>query len=360
MIKLLKYDFTLETKACEVWFSKLAEKGLFVTKFDNDQDFIRCVKGTPAKVTYLFYFNNDRRFDETEFIEIARTQGWVNLNKNPINAWTYLFVSSETNPLPLETDKIESKIKTKKNFKFNIIIIFLFIVLMLLLTLRIRKSSMTTLFYTGGFISFLYALTNLNLQPTSFFLKQKNEKIIRRIALTFQMIRRSSLIILLIFPLFIMDPILKTNLVDAKVYSGFLTSESLGYESSSIINKVNKQSFVSLSPIHLASFQALQEDGYTKAYLQTFTPSLFYEDPRNVLTITYEQFMFQENHKTEYLVISQNKSQIITRLKNLGDFEIISFTVIGRNVYGLGTQNVSLNDHLLLIDMMKEKTDVEK
>jgi len=57
MIKLLKYDFTLETKKCEDWFSELAEKGLFVTKFDGDQDFIRVVKKAPAKVKYSFYFN---------------------------------------------------------------------------------------------------------------------------------------------------------------------------------------------------------------------------------------------------------------------------------------------------------------
>ena len=240
-------------------------------------------------------------------------------------------------------------------------IIFVLLILLVLINFyRVNTSSMTLTLYSGGFITIMYALTNLNFQRSSFFMSIDNEKKTRMISVLFQSIRRCSLVLLMIFPLFLLDPILKSNLVSSSSFSKFLTYDSLGFDSTSIFNHIDQKSLVGLDPIHVSSFQALQEDGYTKAILQTWTPFNFYENPKSVLELTLEQFLIQGDHQTEYKVISKSKTQIITSLKGQNDFEIISFTLMGRNVYSLCTENISMKEHLLMIEMMKDKNNVEK
>ena len=92
MIKLAKYSYRTETQRCINWLEEMALQGWMVEKFNRNLDFIRFRKDVPQKVHYYFYFNDHYELDEASFIDSAKTQGWINLNKNPVLARSFLFV----------------------------------------------------------------------------------------------------------------------------------------------------------------------------------------------------------------------------------------------------------------------------
>jgi hypothetical protein len=131
MIKLYKYSYYIETNSCEAWLEEMALNGWVVDRFTRFPDFVRFRKDVPQSVHYCFYFNELRQLDEESFIQSAKDQGWINLNKNPILARTFLFISNDIDPIPLETDQYEQEnvyrlVKKKpSNLEIGLIIILI-------------------------------------------------------------------------------------------------------------------------------------------------------------------------------------------------------------------------------------------
>lgn len=75
--------------------------------FNRNPDLVKLKKVEPCGVHYHFYFNVYQGLDEENLIAAAKEQGWINVNKNPIVAAVFLFISYEHDPLPLETDEDE-------------------------------------------------------------------------------------------------------------------------------------------------------------------------------------------------------------------------------------------------------------
>jgi len=109
MIRLYKYSYYSETRQCEAWLEEMASNGWMAERFTRNLDFVRFKKEEPKLVHYHFYFDDERHLDEESFIQSAKEQGWINLNKNPILARAFLFVSTDPHPEPLETDLIEQE-----------------------------------------------------------------------------------------------------------------------------------------------------------------------------------------------------------------------------------------------------------
>lgn len=192
MIKLTKYSYYTETERCVQWLEAMALQGWKVEKFTRNLDFMWFRKDFPQRVHYCFYFNDQYLLDEPSFIESARVQGWINLNKNPILARAFLFVSPLSEPMPLETDDLDqgSMYKTmhKKPNKF---LWFLIVLSLVLMVFNLLTRGWMFLFLPSLLSSFTILLWSLEYTVMPRKIKRLNNAHRRQLAMLFRSLRFS-------------------------------------------------------------------------------------------------------------------------------------------------------------------------
>lgn len=210
MIKLYKFSYYTETKRCEAWLEEMASKGWFVEQFTRNLDFVRFRKDEPKTVHYYFYFNDQQKLDEESFIQTAKEQGWINLNKNPILAKVFLFVSTDLNPKPLETDLVEQenmyRNMTKKlsKFEFGMVIIAI-----LLSTFSVHTFGWWILLYPSMWVVYTRILWTLEIVVIPKRYKRFTDTQRRILAMIFRVLRFSIIPILILLFILIQQNMLE-------------------------------------------------------------------------------------------------------------------------------------------------------
>ncbi|KAF0223843.1 MAG: hypothetical protein FD179_1619 [Erysipelotrichaceae bacterium] len=200
MIKLYKYSYYTETARCVAWLEELALQGWIVEKFTRNLDFVRLRRDEHKRVHYYFYFNENYDLDEEGLIQSAKEQGWINLNKNPIVAGVFLFMSTEADPSPLETDEQERDnmyrtVKRKPNkFFWSVMITFL-----LVLILNIFEWGLMFIFQPGFWVTYTILFWTLEFFITPKRIKRRSEHQRRILSLTYRVLRFSIIPMWVIF-----------------------------------------------------------------------------------------------------------------------------------------------------------------
>lgn len=133
MIKALKYDPYLQTEDFIAWLEEYALDGWFIAGLNQDNLWVKFKRSEPKRVHYsVFTIENTKLFNRTEFLEIAKAQGWDVVGSQRYLRELYLFISHDENPIPLETDPIEQEHKNRKLKRYALWSIGLSILVMLI------------------------------------------------------------------------------------------------------------------------------------------------------------------------------------------------------------------------------------
>jgi len=337
MLEVLKYDPYLQTDQCERWLEEKAAQGLFIRELYLENDFVFFDKDNPKKVHYSIFFDQNKKFNATEFVEILKEQGWATVGKESKRKDLYLFINEEENPIPIETDNsvLEYKRKNLLNLFVMNLLLSIAVVLVSFYTTKKNSSNWFTIF-VYLYLSYSYFINAYRFA----YLRNPSQKVKNRTVKIYRLIRKIALVIFVFAFTYI-----SFRYVEIKQ-----TSSNINYLVSptnvSLINEVYTKSIFSLNPNYSSIFTIKKDDQLNQTIYQTKVNSTW---------LNFINFDDYHEDQTKYLKYSYPFSfnKIVNNLSfdkeitysSENNQEYYSFIQIDDSIYTLHTINLSLEEH---------------
>lgn len=350
MIKALKYDPYLQTEDFIAWLEAYAREGWFIKGLNQDNLLVSFKKAEPQRVHYcVFSIENSKLFNRTEFLEIAKAQGWDVVGSQTYLRELYLFISHDENPIPLETDPIEQEHKNRKLKRYALWSVGLSIVIILIYLVP-RKN--------GTYLqwSFVLAYSYLGLMHIvqalrTAYSSNPSELKRKRIANTVKMIRIMMVSGFMVVLIGAMGIFLHSSQVEVK--ENPLIELNVPSQAE-LVNAAYTQSRFSFLPNATAMGTIVEEGELTKSIYQSKQNYLMLSDLDFREIVDKELDWFRYDPILKYEVIEGNSLERVLLRSNNG-VEYLSYIKRGNTIFSLHTINLTLEEHKSMLMKMEEE-----
>lgn len=337
MLEVLKYDPYLQTDQCEKWLEEKATQGLFIRELYLENDFVFFDKDNPKKVHYSIFFDQNKKFNATEFIEILKEQGWNIVGRESKRKELYLFINEQENPIPIETDNSVLEYKRK-----NLLNLF---VLNLVLSIAVVAVNLYTSAKNPGnwFTIFIYLYLSYSYFINSYrfaYLRNPSQEIKNRTVKIYRSIRKIALVVFVFAFTYISFRYVEIKQTSSNI--NYLVSPT----DESIINEVYTRSIFSFTPNYSSIFTIKKDDQLNQTIYQTKV---------NMTWLNLINFDDYHKDQTKYLKYSYpfRFNEIVNELdfdkeitySSENNQEYYSFILVNQSIYTLHTINLSLVEH---------------
>ena len=260
MFEVLKYDPYLQTDQCEKWLEEKASQGLFIRELYPDSDYVYFDKGTPKKVYYSIFFDQNKKFNSSEFIEILKEQGWKIVGRESNRKELYLFINEEETPTPIDTDisTLDYKRKNLFNlFRFNFVSSIIVVIVYLFTLSKHSSNWFTILVYLC--LSYVYSINAYRFA----YLRNPSQTIKDRTVKIYRFIRKIALVISIIVSTYLVFRYCEIKQTNTEI--NYLVKSS----DINVINEVYSKSIFSLNPNYSAIYTIKKDDQYNQTIYQT-------------------------------------------------------------------------------------------
>lgn len=337
MFEVLKFDPYLQSDQCERWLEEKASQGLFIRELYSENDFVYFDKKEPKKVHYSIFYDQNRKFNTTEFIEILKEQGWKNVGRELKRKDLYLFVNEDENPIPIETDNsvLEYKRKNLLNLFVMNLILSIAVVLVNLYTSAKNPGNWFTIFIYI-YLSYSYFINAYRFA----YLRNPSQVVKDRTVKVYRFIRKVSCIITILAFTYISFRYVEIKQVSTD--ENYLVSPT----NKQLINEVYTKSIFSLNPNYSSIFTIKKDDQLNQTIYQT------------KVNMTWLNLInFDDYHTEQTKTLKYGYPVKFNRIENdlFSDKEITyssennqeyySFILVDKSIYTLHSINLTLEEH---------------
>lgn len=337
MLEVLKYDPYLQTEQCERWLEEKASQGLFIRELYPNSDYVYFDKAIPKMVHYSIFFDQNKKFNASEFIEILKEQGWKIVGKESSRKELYLFINEQENPIPIDTDTYTLDYKRKNLFnlfRLNFVSSIIVVIVNLFFLSKHSSNWFTILVYLSlSYVYFINAYRFAYLRNTSQTIKDRTVKIYR-------LIRKIALVISIIVSIYIVFRYCEIKQTNTGI--NYLVKSS----DNNVINEVYTKSIFSLDPNYSAIYTIKKDDQYNQTIYQTKVNSTWLNP------IQFENYHIEQTETLKYgypikYERIQNDLDFDYQItyKSENNQELYSFIQVSNSIYTLHTINLTLEEH---------------
>ena len=353
MIKALKYDPYLQTEDFIAWLEVYALEGWFIVGLNQDNLWVRFKRSEPKRVHYsVFAIENTKLFNLTEFLEIAKAQGWDVVGSQRYLRELYLFISLDENPIPLETDPIELEHKNRKLKRYALWSIGLSI-LVILIYLFPRNAGyaqdqrwvtlMPVIAYT--YLAMLHLVQALRTAYSTNASEKKRIQISRTVKIIrFSMVSGFLMVLFVVVIAFFHNSqveIDENSLVDWEIPP-----------QAELVHATYTQSRFSLLPNKSAMMTIVEEGQLTRSIYQAKQNYVMLSSTDFHKIVDRELDWFRYDPILKYEMIDGDTLGRVM-LKSKSGMEYLSYIKRGDTILSLHTINLSLEEHQTLLDKME-------
>lgn len=348
MIKALKYDPYLQTEEFIAWLETYALEGWFINGLNQDDIWVSFHKAEPQRVHYcVFTIEDSKSFNRTEFLEIAKAQGWELVGNQTYLRELFLFISHEENLIPLETDPIELENKNRR-LKRNALW-FVGLGILAIVTYLIPRKNGTyfqwfpVLAYT--YLSLIHVVQALRTAYSTNATVTKR----KRVASIVKMIRVSMVSGFLVVLMGVIVAFLHNSQVEVEENS--LISWEIP-DQAELVHATYTQSRFSLLPNETAMMTIVENEVLTKSIYQSKQNYIVLSglDFRKIVDKELDWFRYDPILK--YEVIDGNSLERVLLKSNSG-MEYLSYIKRGNTILSLHTINLTQDEHRALLTKME-------
>lgn len=337
MLEVLKYDPYLQTEQCERWLEEKASQGLFIRELYLENDFVFFDKVNPKKVHYSIFFDQNKKFNASEFIEILKEQGWDMVGRDSKRKELYLFINEQENPIPIETDNsvLEYKRKNLLNlFVLNLVLSIAVVAVNLYTSARNPANWFTIFIYL--YLSYSYFINSYRFA----YLRNSSQAIKDRTVRIYRFIRKVALVITLLAFTYITFRYVEIKQVSTNI--NYLVKP----KDTHLINEVYTKSIFSFNPNYTSIFTIKKDNQLNQVIYQT------------KVNITWlNNINFEDYHTEQTETLKYGYPIKYERIENDLDFdyqityksennqEFYSFIQVSNSIYTLHTINLTLDEH---------------
>lgn len=344
MLEVLKYDPYLQTKQCERWLEEKASQGLFIRELYLENDFVFFDKANPKKVHYSIFFDQNKKFNASEFIEILKEQGWKIVGKESSRKELYLFINEQENPIPIETDNsvLEYKCKNLLNlFVLNLVLSIAVVAVNLYTSARNPANWFTIFIYL--YLSYSYFINSYRFA----YLRNSSQAIKDRTVRIYRFIRKVALVITLLAFTYITFRYVEIKQVSTNI--NYLVKP----KDTHLINEVYTKSIFSFNPNYTSIFTIKKDNQLNQVIYQTKVNITWLNN------INFEDYHTEQtkNLKYEYPIKFNLIDNYLNADKDItysaeNRQEYYSFILVDKTIYTLHSINLTLNEHNEYLNQM--------
>lgn len=353
MIKALKYDPYLQTDDFIAWLEAYALEGWFIVSLNQDNLWVKFKRSEPKRVHYsVFAIENTKLFNRTEFLEIAKAQGWEVVGSQTYLRELYLFISHDENPNPLETDPIELEHKNHKLKRYALWSIGLSVVVIIIYLIPRSEgyapdqrwvTLMPVIAYT--YLAMLHLVQALR---TAYSLNPSEKKRIQ-VARTVKIIRISMVSGFLMVLTVVVMAFFHNSQIEI---DGNLLADWEIPPQAELVHATYTQSRFSFLPNRSAMMTVVEEGQLTRS---------IYQAKQNYLMLSNADFHNIVDQELDWFrydpILKYEKINEVTlgkvMLKSNSGMEYLSYIKRGNTILSLHTINLSLEEHQALLDKME-------
>lgn len=337
MLEVLKYDPYLQPEQCERWLEEKASQGLFIRELYPNSDYVFFDNRNPKKVHFSIFFDQNKKFNASEFIEILKEQGWNIVGKESIRKELYLFINEQENPIPIDTDTSTLDYKRKNLFnlfRLNFVSSIIVVIVNLFFLSKHSSNWFTILVYLSlSYVYFINAYRFAYLRNPSQTIKDRTVKIYR-------LIRKIALVISIIVSIYIVFRYCEIKQTNTEI--NYLVKSS----DNNVINEVYTKSIFSLNPNYSSIYTVKKDNQYNQTIYQTKVNSTW-----------LNPIQFENYHAEQTDTLKYGYPIKYERIQNDLDFdyqityksennqELYSFIQVSNSIYTLHTINLTLEEH---------------
>lgn len=355
MIKALKYDPYLQTEDFIAWLEAYALEGWFIKGLNQDNLWVKFKRSESKRVHYsVFAIENSKLFNRTEFLEIAKAQGWDVVGDQTYLRELYLFISHDENPIPLETDPIELEHKNRKLKRYALWSIGLSIVVIMIYLIPRNVGygydQNQRWFTLMPVIAYTYlALLHLVQALRTAYSTNASEKKRFQISRTVKMIRFSMVTgFLMVLALVLMGFFHNSQ---TEIDENLLVEWEMPAQAE-LVHSSYTQSLFSVIPNETAMMTIVEEGKLTRSIYQSKQNHILLSDIDFRKIVDKELDWFRYDPILKYEVIDGNFLERV-QLKSNSGMEYLSYIKRGNTILSLHTINLSLEEHQALLVKME-------
>ena len=347
MLEVLKYDPYLQSDQCEKWLEEKASQGLFIKELYLENDFVYFDKANPKKVHYSIFFDQNKKFNASEFIEILKEQGWNIVGRESKRKELYLFINEQENPIPIETDNsvLEYKRKNLLNLFVLNLVLSVAVVLVNLYTSAKNPGNWFTIFIYI-YLSYSYFINAYRFA----YLRNPSQVIKDRTVKIYRFIRKIAFIISIIAFTYISFRYVEIKQVSSDV--NYLVNPT----NTQLINEVYTRSIFSLNPNYSLIFTIENDNQLNQTIYQTKVNMTWLN------IINFDDYHTEQTETLKYGYPIQF-NQIENNLKadkeitysSENNQEYYSFILVDKSIYTLHSINLTLEEHNDYLNQMGAK-----
>lgn len=358
MYKLLPFDIYLQQKDFIEWIENLSLQGFFIQDIDENTLFVKFKKSEPQTIKYQLYFNLEQK-DNEEFLEQALNLGWELVNKSNSTSSLLLFKSTVDQPKPLDSDfneiaeRLNHSIK-KEQFSYFFYIVMIFILIYTYFKFdtkpNVLGAELNMLYFTIYFFILAYRFSSAIRKYAIYHLNQNTKTKIIRIT---RLLRILLPVFLITFTISICSNYFTAKQVQAAVHNDFVSSYDLNenYFTWGTPIERSTQSLFSITPTATYFYSSAQKDLYNVFIYQTRTFHLTELTSDDLIYIYYTETAIAPDLFVTLVLELKEKNYV--RFKNpYSDKDYLSIQYKNHVIYTLHTVNISLTEHLNILDKM--------
>lgn len=344
MLEVLKYDPYLQTDQCERWLEEKASQGLFIKELYLENDFVFFDKANPKKVHYSIFFDQNKKFNASEFIEILKEQGWDMVGRDSKRKELYLFINEQENPIPIETDNsvLEYKRKNLLNLFVLNLVLSIAVVLVNLYTSSRNPANWFTIFIYL-YLSYSYFINSYRFA----YLRNSSQVIKDRTVKIYRFVRKIALVITLLAFIYISMRYVEIKQVSSDI--NYLITPT----NKQLINEVYTKSIFSFNPNYTSIYTIKTDNQLNQTVYQTKVNMTWLN------LINFEDYHFEQTETLKYgypIKFNQIDNNISAEKEitysSENNQEYYSFIQVDNSIYTLHSINLTLEEHNNYLNQM--------
>ena len=337
MFEVLKYDPYLQTDQCERWLEEKASQGLFIRELYPNSDYVYFDKDIPKKVKYSIFFDQNKKFNASEFIEILKEQGWDMVGRDSKRKELYLFINEQESPIPIDTDTSTLDYKRKNLFnlfRFNFVSSIIVVIIYLFTLSKHSSNWFTILVYLSlSYVYFINAYRFAYLRNSSQAIKDRTVKIYR-------FIRKIAIVISIIASTYIIFRYCEIKQTNTEINNLVKASNS------NVINEVYTKSIFSFNPNYTSIYTIKTDNQLNQTVYQTKVNMTWLN------LINFEDYHFEQTETLKYgypIKFNQIDNNLSAEKEitysSENNQEYYSFIQVDNSIYTLHSINLTLEEH---------------
>lgn len=352
MIKFIKHDLFTQTDQFIYWIEEMAINGYFISNISESSIFVKFNKGTPQKLKYSIYFNDNYKSPNDDFFMDASNNGWETISKSEWGRCIYLFKSQSS-----DIDRFKSIFLNDVNNKINTLKMLikrnLYPLIIILINLSNVFSDYILLNNLLSIFQILFILKTIIFSLKYFIIKKNMSKIKSNfIFISGVILNILFFIVLCLISLALIYRISESKIIERqKVHFDYVLPQEIDSDNSKLINNIYKESLFSFNPRSTYLFEYVGNDGYTKMIYQTRAPIT------SSVSNSFDSYMkavnpeIQNNVLDIFEILLQKENWILYN-KKIDQTEYLSIFMKNEVFYTLHTVNVDYETHLLIVNCM--------